>query len=79
MSRLIVIGAATSGDGARPRTLKTPTQLEANDISRWCTVWSLLEEGTYAIDNCPWQAKTQDKVKKPDKLTSVSGGWRAAG
>ena len=49
-------------------TLRTPTQLEANDISRWCTVWSLLERGSYNIDECPWQAKTQDKVKKPDKL-----------
>ena len=49
-------------------TLKTPTQLGANDISRWCTVWSLLERGTYAIDDCPWQFQTQDKVKKPDKL-----------
>ena len=46
-------------------TLKTPTQLEANDISRWCTVWSLLERGTYAIDDCPWQNRTQDKVLKP--------------
>ena len=43
-----------------------PTQLEANDISRWCTVWSLLERGSYVIDDCPWQAKTQDKVRKPD-------------
>ncbi len=36
--------------------------MSANDISRWCTVWSLLERGTYAIDECPWQADTQDKV-----------------
>jgi len=64
---LIVITAATSMSlGA---TLKTPTQLEANDVSRWCTVWSLLERGTYAIDDCPWQARTQDKVRKPDKLS----------
>jgi hypothetical protein len=49
-------------------TLRTPSQLEANDISRWCTVWSLLERGSYAIDECPWRSKTQDKVKKPDKL-----------
>ena len=62
----IVIG--TSVAMALGATLKTPTQLEVNDISRWCTVWSLLERGTYAIDDCPWQAKTQDKVKKPDKL-----------
>ena len=47
-------------------TLRTKTQLEANDISRWCTVWSLLERGSYVIDDCPWQAKTQDKVRKPD-------------
>jgi hypothetical protein len=67
---LIVIGGATAFSlGA---TLKMPTQLEANDISRWCTVWSLLERGTYAIDDCPWQAKTQDKVKKPDKLPASS-------
>jgi hypothetical protein len=63
---LILIGAATAQ--ALGHTLRTPSQLEANDISRWCTVWSLLERGTYAIDDCPWQARTQDKVKKPDKL-----------
>jgi hypothetical protein len=49
-------------------TLKTPSMFEANDISRWCTVWSLLERGTYEIDDCPWQARTQDKVKRLDKL-----------
>ena len=49
-------------------TLKTPSMFEANDISRWCTVWSLLEKGTYALDDCPWQSRTQDKVKRPDKL-----------
>jgi hypothetical protein len=43
-------------------TLKMPTQFGANDVSRWCTVWSLLERGTYAIDDCPWQSLTQDKV-----------------
>src|SRR5579864_8634147 len=60
---LLVIGTATAQ--ALGLTLKMPTQLEANDISRWCTVWSLLERGTYAIDDCPWQNKTQDKVYKP--------------
>jgi len=64
---MIVIGASTAM--ALGLTLKTPTQLGANDISRWCTVWSLLERGTYAIDDCPWQYLTQDKVKKPDKLS----------
>ncbi len=49
-------------------TLKIQSLFEANDISRWCTVWSLLERGTYIIDDCPWQARTQDKVKRPDRL-----------
>ena len=39
----------------------------ANDISRWCTVWSLLERGTYVIDECPWQIETQDKVFRAPK------------
>ena len=41
--------------------------MTANDISRWCTVWSLLERGTYAIDECPWQVDTQDKVERAPK------------
>jgi len=55
-------------------TLKMPSQLEANDLSRWCTVWSLVERGTYAIDDCPWQSHTQDKVRKPDKLVRPTPG-----
>lgn len=47
-------------------TLRMPTQITANDISRYCTVWALLERGTYAIDDCPWQKDTQDKVRKPE-------------
>jgi hypothetical protein len=47
-------------------TLRMPTMIGANDISRWCTVWSLVEQGTYAIDDCPWQGETQDKVFRPD-------------
>ncbi len=69
---LLVIGAATAQ--ALGLTLNLKSQLGANDISRWCTVWSLLERGTYAIDECPWQAKTQDKVKKPDKLSDPGAG-----
>src|SRR4051794_29874454 len=57
---LILITLATAQ--ALGLTLKLPTPFGANDISRWCTVWSLLERGTYAIDDCPWQSKTQDKV-----------------
>ena len=63
---MLLIGSATAM--ALGHTLRTPSQLEANDVSRWCTVWSLLEKHSYAIDDCPWQAKTQDKVKKPDKI-----------
>lgn len=49
-------------------TLKTPVQVGANDTSRWCTVWSLVERGTYVIDECPWRTKTIDKVLRSDKL-----------
>lgn len=56
---LIVVVAVGIALGA---TLKTNVLIGANDISRWCTVWSLLERGTYAIDECPWQVRTQDKV-----------------
>lgn len=59
-------------------TLRMPTMIGANDISRWCTVWSLLERGTYAIDECPWQAETQDKVFKPDPwMTGATDGKNA--
>jgi hypothetical protein len=54
--------------------LKLPTQLGANDISRWSTVWSLLERGTYAIDDCPWQIKTMDKVKRAAPFQVVAEG-----
>lgn len=49
---------------------KTDCLIGANDISRWCTVWSLLERGTYAIDECPWQARTQDKVRMPEPFAA---------
>jgi len=68
---LIVIVAATAQ--SLGTALRMPTQLTANDISRYCTVWSLLERGTYAIDDCPWQKETQDKVKKPDPFWKPSG------
>ncbi|MGC8640103.1 MAG: hypothetical protein ACP5XB_09540, partial [Isosphaeraceae bacterium] len=44
--------------------LRQPAMMGANDISRWCTVWSLLERGSYEIDECPWLADTQDKVER---------------
>src|SRR5947208_2375926 len=69
---LIVIVAATAQ--ALGLALNTPTFLGANDISRWCTVWSLVERGTYAIDQCPWQYRTQDKVKRPAPFRAVPPG-----
>jgi hypothetical protein len=62
---LIMITAATAL--ALGHALRQPTQMGANDISRWCTVWSLLERGTYVIDECPWQADTQDKIFRAPK------------
>lgn len=56
---LMIVVAVGLGLGA---TLKSNVLRGANDVSRWCTVWSLLERGTYAIDECPWQLQTQDKV-----------------
>src|SRR5271167_3926317 len=64
---LIVIVAATAL--ALGHALRQPTQMGANDISRWCTVWSLLERGSYAIDECPWQIDTQDKVFRARRAT----------
>jgi hypothetical protein len=55
-------------------TLRAPAQVGANDISRWCTVWSLVERGTYQIDECPWRHKTQDKVQKADPFEVVAPG-----
>ena len=60
----LMIGLATAMSCGL--ALRMPTQITANDISRYCTVWSLLERGTYAIDDCPWQKETQDKVRKPE-------------
>jgi hypothetical protein len=62
---VLVITAATAI--ATGHTLRQPAFMTANDISRWCTVWSLLERGTYAIDECPWQTDTQDKIEREVK------------
>ena len=70
MVALLVIGMATAQ--SLGLALRMPTQLTANDISRSCTVWALLERGTYAIDDCPWQKDTQDKVRKSDPFSKVS-------
>jgi hypothetical protein len=71
VASIVIVGSIALALGL---TLRTPSQLEANDISRWCTVWSLLEQGRYVIDDCPWQAKTQDKVKKPDPFRKATEG-----
>src|SRR5262249_8480210 len=67
---MLVITAATAI--AIGHTLRQPAFMTANDISRWCTVWSLLERGTYAIDECPWQIDTQDKIERAPKGASGS-------
>lgn len=70
---LVLITAATCLAGGH--TLRQPVFMTANDISRWCTVWSLLERGTYAIDECPWQLDTQDKIlwPPPDPESAAEG------
>ena len=64
MAQLVIITATSLALG---HCLRQPSQMGANDISRWCTVWSLLERGTYVIDDCPWQIETQDKVLREPK------------
>ena len=59
---VVIVGVTFLAAG---HMLRQPAFMTANDISRWCTVWSLLEHGTYAIDECPWQIETQDKIKWP--------------
>src|SRR5271155_75954 len=75
---LVIIVAATSI--ALGHALRQPSQMAANDISRWCTVWSLLERGGYVIDECPWQIDTQDKVFRAVKTPRAApDGEPAAG
>ena len=68
-AQLVIITATSLALG---HCLRQPSQMGANDISRWCTVWSLLERGTYVIDECPWQIETQDKVLREPKQTGGS-------
>ena len=72
---LIVVTVATAV--ATGHTLRQPAFMTANDISRWCTVWSLLERGSYIIDECPWQLETQDKVERAVKGPSSADGVQA--
>ncbi len=73
---LVVITVATAI--ATGHTLRQPAFMTANDISRWCTVWSLLERGTYVIDECPWQVDTQDKVERSPKGAGPAAGGQGA-
>lgn len=45
---LLLIGVSLCVSFAR--LLEVPPLQSANDKSRWCTVWSLVEKGTYRID-----------------------------
>jgi hypothetical protein len=49
-------------------TLTARTPAAANDSSRWCTVWSLLEQRTYVIDICPWETVDKVYVARPAPL-----------
>src|SRR4051794_18187991 len=64
VAAIVITAAAAVALGVQ---LRQPTMMAANDISRWCTVWSLLERGSYVIDECPWQLETQDKVFRVTK------------
>ena len=65
-------------------TLNARQLQSANDRSRWCTVWSLVERGTYQIDEIDKKSgwTTIDKVlhdghlyssKPPLQSTAVAG------
>jgi hypothetical protein len=68
--------------GARNNSTTTPAPiLSVNDLSRWATVHSLVERGTYDIDETPWPA-TIDRVRinghfyssKPPLLPTILAG-----
>lgn len=63
VGQLVIVCSVALSLGA---ALNQRSLISANDISRWSTVWALLERGTYAIDECPWQLQTQDKVLLAD-------------
>ena len=70
---LLVITAATAIARLGVTLRNSRHSWAPNDISRWCTVWSLLETRQLCIiDDCPWQIDTQDKVFRPAKEASGS-------
>jgi hypothetical protein len=60
--------------------LRTSPNLCPNDNSRWDTVWSLVEKGTYIIDGCPWptidmvRRDGHDYSSKPPLLPTMAAG-----
>jgi hypothetical protein len=59
----IVLGLILSArrDSASQTTTPAPI-LSVNDLSRWATIYSLVERGTYNIDETPWPT-TIDRVR----------------
>lgn len=81
----LIIGTAAAMGLSAILTMPEPLQ-SANDRSRWCTVWSLVERGTYTIDEIikvpGWDSI--DKVRYRDHFystkpplypTIVAGGY----
>lgn len=66
-----VICLSLAAAGARLRS--APALQSANDRSRWCTVWSLVERGTYQIDEIRTRPgwDTIDLVKHEDHFYST--------
>lgn len=60
----VLLLTVTLGQGLAAILNSTPLQ-SANDRSRWCTVWSLVEQGTYQIDTINERAgwSSIDKVR----------------
>ncbi len=69
---LLVIGVTTALVAGM--TVQMRAKSGGNDVSRWCTVWALLERGTFAIDDCPWRNETVDLIQKPDPWAPATPG-----
>ena len=67
----ILLLTVTAGQNLAAIMNSVPLQ-SANDRSRWCTVWSLVEEGTYQIDTINDRSgwSSIDKVRHQDHFYS---------
>jgi hypothetical protein len=85
LCRFVYLLILTTAAGLSATSLaKVEPLLSANDRSRWCTIWSLVERGTYQIDEIIRQPgwDTIDKVRheehfyssKPALLPTVVAG-----